>query len=408
MSRSDFPAVCDIVAEQDLVLHKAIPRGPDHLLLDLRRPDGSTVAGQWFADHKRAHQVATSTSQRCQNQGVRLIEASGVVLQPGGADRRLRTLSRLVAASGSSLVAHRPERRAVVRQTSHDGGVVFTKAVRHDRLHDLLPAGQSPAIPGVGLPRVIGVDRAGCTVSTEALPGRLLHDLLGDSQLPEASLTSTALAVGAAVARLHSAVPPMRTRHHDAAAELATTQRWWAHAAAYRLLDLDGPVAREGFAAARRLLTGPAAPSTYLHRDLHDRQLLVTASGEVGMLDFDLASIGEPALDLANLLVHLELRARQGHCTWKRARACGLAVLQGYDPDPLVAMRLPGYALSTKLRLAAVYSFRPGGRQAVHDLLTLGLDAISDPGGQRSQLASHRSRHAASTHPALNFDGYLA
>jgi len=62
----------------------------------------------------------------------------------------------------------------------------------------------------------------------------------------------------------------------------------------------------------------------------------------------------------------------------------------------------------TQLRLAAVYSFRPGGRQAAHDLLTLGLDAISDPGGQRSQPANHRSRHAASTHPALNFDGYLS
>jgi len=403
-----FSELCDLVAEQDLLMRKAIPRNADHLLLDLRRPDGSMVAGQWFADRTRAGRVATSTRERCHTRGVRLIQASGVLLQPNGADRRMGTLSRLVATSGSTLVAHRPERRAVVRHTHPDGRVDFTKAVRPDRLGELLPARRSAEIPGVALPRVTGVDRTGCTVTTASLAGRLLHDLLGDSRVPEAGLVSAGLAIGAAVARLHEALPPVGTGHHDAAAELSTTRRWWARAAAYQLLDLDESAAREGFAAARRLLSGPAAPSTYLHRDLHDRQLLVTASGEVGMLDFDLASIGEPALDLANLLVHLELRAVQGHCSWERARTCGRAILDGYDPDPRVTLRLAGYSVTTRLRLAAVYSFRPGSSQAAYDLLTLGLDAISHPGAQRSQPANHRRRHTGSAHPALNFEGYLS
>ncbi len=376
MSNTAFREVCDVVTQQELVLRKAVPRDSGHLLLDLRRPDGSLVAGQWFADRNRAHHVATSTRERCQTQGVRLIGSSGVVLQPGGADRRLCTLASLVAASGSSLVAHRPERRAVVRQTLPSGGVVFTKAVRYDRLRDLLAAGRSPEIPGVARPRVVAVDRTGCTVSTECLPGRLLHDLLGDSQVPEDRLAFAARHVGAALARLHSTVPPVRTGRHDAMAELSTTRRWWDRAAAYHLLDAEGSVARSGFAAVRRLLAGPATPSTYLHRDLHDRQLLVTCTGQVGMLDFDLASIGEPALDLANLLVHLELRAVQGHCTWERGRACARAVLEGYDPDEAVTLRLPGYSLTTRMRLAAVYSFRPSSRQAAHDLLALGLDAL--------------------------------
>ncbi|WP_396134697.1 phosphotransferase [Cellulomonas sp. ATA003] len=56
-----------------------------------------------------------------------------------------------------------------------------------------------------------------------------------------------------------------------------------------------------------------------VHRDLHDKQLLVDGSGGIGLLDFDLAAAGEAALDLANLLVHLELRVHQG-CARRLAR----------------------------------------------------------------------------------------
>lgn len=366
----------EVLAGAGLRLHKAVPRGFGHLLLETRRSDRSMVAAQWFADTARAERVAAATrtgDSGDAHDGVRRIPGSGVVLQPDGADRLLPALSELVELPGSSLVAHRPERRGVVCQQV-DGRVTYTKVVRRDRVHGVLAALRIPEISGVGGARVISVDHQGATICTEALPGRLFVDLLGDSRVPTAQLACAARAVGAAMARLHATPAPTEMAHHDAAAELSTTLRWWMWAAHHTSLDPGGPVPRDRFAAARRLLAGPPASSTCLHRDLHDRQLLVTSRGEVGLLDFDLAAVGEPALDLANLLVHLELRARQGHCSWERARLGATAILAGYQPAPEVAIRLPGYVLTTRLRLAAVYSFRPAGRLAAHDLMTTGLD----------------------------------
>ena len=48
------------------------------------------------------------------------------------------------------------------------------------------------------------------------------------------------------------------------------------------------------------------------HRDLHDKQLMYSADSDTpGLLDFDTAALAEPAWDVANLAVHLELRRDQ-------------------------------------------------------------------------------------------------
>jgi aminoglycoside phosphotransferase (APT) family kinase protein len=51
---------------------------------------------------------------------------------------------------------------------------------------------------------------------------------------------------------------------------------------------------------------GPV-PAVPLHRDVHPRQLFVE-EGRVHLIDWDLCGAGDPALDLANLLMHVELR----------------------------------------------------------------------------------------------------
>jgi aminoglycoside phosphotransferase (APT) family kinase protein len=48
-------------------------------------------------------------------------------------------------------------------------------------------------------------------------------------------------------------------------------------------------------------------PDVPLHRDVHPRQLFVDGE-RVTLIDWDLCGAGDPALDLANLLMHLELR----------------------------------------------------------------------------------------------------
>ncbi len=98
------------------------------------------------------------------------------------------------------------------------------------------------------------------------------------------------------------------------------------------------------------------------HRDLHDKQLLAGDGASIGLLDFDTLTLAEPALDLANLRVHLLLRRDQGR--WSPART-GVAlaavdrVLDGSGVDP---ERTRAYAAATALRLACVHAYRPADR----------------------------------------------
>ncbi len=329
-----------------LSLRRAWPRSGEHLLLDLVRPTGEAVAAQWFAEPGRAAAVARRTDG-----GARAV--GRVVLQPDGADRRLPSLAPLVARPGAALVAHRPERRAVVRLA--DG--TYAKVVRPDRTAEVARAARNATATGLRVPEVLDVDPVAGVVTTSALPGRTLHDLLraGSADVPGA-----AREVGRVLASLHAS--PLRPGGvvHDAAAEQRVLDRWTGLAVAHGAGGAAPRIA--GLAAGQ----GPLVP---VHRDLHDKQLLVDVDGSVGLLDFDLAAAGEAALDLANLLVHLELRALQGACHPEVARAAAGAVLAGYRPGPDVRRRLAVYDEAARRRLVAVYAFRPASRAAARRLL---------------------------------------
>ena len=72
--------------------------------------------------------------------------------------------------------------------------------------------------------------------------------------------------------------------------------------------------------------------------------MLVADDGSVGVLDFDLIAVGDPALDLANLLVHLDLRSREGIVP--DVSPLREAVLRGYGATYAMADRLRGYDCS--------------------------------------------------------------
>jgi len=339
--------VAAVAADHGLALSRAWPRSAEHLLLDLVAPSGASVAGQWFADRKQAARVAARTGAPASRSG-------GVVLQPDGADRRLPALAGLLREGDARLVAHRPERRAVVR--SADG--TYAKVVRPEHAAQVAEATRAAAVPGLHVPRVLDVDETAGVVTTAALPGVTLHQLLADRS---SQAVAAARAVGAALALLHASPLPVGAVVHDGAAELAVLHRWERLAAAH------------GFAGAEPLpdvLPGPggAGPLVPVHRDLHDKQALFDGD-RVGLLDFDLAAAGEAALDLANLLVHLELRGLQGIGTSELVRAAADAVLEGYAPSEAVLARLPAYDLATRRRLVAVYGFRPRHAAAARRLL---------------------------------------
>ncbi|MFC0674732.1 aminoglycoside phosphotransferase family protein [Brachybacterium hainanense] len=316
--------------EEGWTLPRAWPRSADHLLLDLRDPAGSAVAGQWFSDPERARAIAEATpgAER----------AGRIVLQRAGADRRLRPLAELLAAPGRRLVAHRPERRAVVQ-----AGDRFLKLVRPGRLEEVRSQALLAAQLGVGAPEVLDADPATGSLTTRAVPGTPLTSVLSSS----AALAGCRTA-GAMIARLQQQGPrvlPGTLAEHDGADELAVVRRWQTLAERFT-----------GLAPPRERPELPVLGSPVLvHRDLHDGQLILDGE-RAGLLDFDLAALGHPALDLANLLVHLELRSEQGLLA--DPAAATEAVLEGARAPAPVREAIPAFAEITRHRLRAVYAFR--------------------------------------------------
>jgi aminoglycoside phosphotransferase (APT) family kinase protein len=360
----------ETLAARGLTLTKAHPRGQGQLILELVDGAGQPLAGQWCDDPELAAQVAEQTEAVTGGRVPVPVLDGGVVIQRAGVDRKLPVLHRLLTAPGAALVTHRVERRGVVRRVERDRLATYTKVLRPSRTAATVALARV-SVDGVVVPRVTGSDVRRGTVTCEEVRGVRLHDLLPDPAVSPRHLRSVGRAVGEALARLHGTTPPSDVGAHDAAAELRVTQGWLDHATTYGLLD-SGLAVGAHLDRLRGFAAEPGSASALVHRDMHDKQILVGEGDAVGMLDFDLATIGEPALDLANLLVHLELRVIQGHCSQEVARACAEGLVDGYRPGPDVWRRVAGYALATRLRLAAVYAFRPGSAGIGPSLLARG------------------------------------
>lgn len=321
-------------------LRRAWPRSVDVCPLELERPDGGTLVGQWFASEDDARRELGRTL------GARAGDDPRLVLQPVGADRKLPGLAVLVG-DGAQLLAHRPGRRAVVRLASGR----YVKLVRPGRAGPVAARHRALAELTAGLadvPEVLGVsdDRV---------------ELAAMSGVPPLSLAAGAPVawrkawhqVSAVLVRMAGADPD-GLAVHDAAAEVEVTRSWVARAvAAGRLPE------REVDRLLAWLLEGVPTALGAAHRDLHDGQLLI-ADGRLGLLDPDTLAAAEPALDLANLLVHLQLRVEQGLLGAESAREASAILRDAADRlPPGTTDRVAAYTRATRLRLAAVYSLRP-------------------------------------------------
>ena len=145
-------------------------------------------------------------------------------------------------------------------------------------------------------------------------------------------------------------------------------QRWLQRLEAF-VPHLGSPFRTVAAGVFERLAASPS-PHVLLHRDFYDKQVFADGGGRVGLLDFDTLAVGEAALDVANALVHFELRALQERCPPEQAAAAGFALLEGYQPVAQVCLRIGAYADAARLRLACVYAFRPQEVSVVFALLT--------------------------------------
>lgn len=280
-----------------------------------------------------------------------------------GADPALPALGPALGRPGSILLGYRPGKRAVLRD--HEGH--YLKVVRPGRAQPVADGLRQvrdrvrgiPEAPAV--PVVLAVEPAEGWVRLAALPGPSLHTLLATAPHDAAAFCAR---VGAGLAALLRA-PADGLPRHAAADEAAVLRRWAA--------DADAAGAGELSAAATpvtaALLALPQPRLAVCHRDLHDKQLIAltaepsgtpAAGPNVGMVDLDTLSAAHPALDTGNLLAHLHLRTMQGRCAPAAAAACARALTGGALGAVLDPAAVRVHTAAALLRLAAVYTFRPG------------------------------------------------
>lgn len=369
-------SVSRLAADAGLRVVRAWPRGPGRLLLDLREGASPQVlAGQWFADVDQATGVARATARRSGGRAVGVLHGTrspgALVLQRGGADRRLASLTQIVARPGARLVSHRPERRAVVSEPGEGtaAGTSWTKVVRPDHVAGAVRAARLAA--GCGGPPLLAVDPSRGAVTTSGLPG---VDLGAALRARPDDAEALGRAVAGAVRRLHA---PGRVRDglptHGPQQEVSVARAWVQAAAEHGVLAPASVSAL--LAVLDRVVPAPAHVVT-VHRDLHDLQLVVDRD-RVAVLDLDLAAHGDAAVDLANLVVHLQWRALQGTVPAPAAAACAGALLAAYRPDRATARHVAAYARTTWARLAAVHAFRPDDRAAVAAALDLAAESAA-------------------------------
>ncbi|NND44890.1 MAG: hypothetical protein HKN58_06170 [Xanthomonadales bacterium] len=196
------------------------------------------------------------------------------------------------------------------------------------------------------------------------------------------SLESTGLfrTVGQALASFQDSAPPDALGCFTTHDELAVIDK--RHARLKRFSAAPGERCDELRARLARLQPQLPEPEYGLaHRDLHDKQIILHGR-ELVLLDFDLASRADRALDPANFLAHLVLRKLQGvlGATQRSIDACGERFIEGLasDPDAGFWPRLRFYQATSFCRLALVYRSRPAWRHLEGELVTMGHRCLED------------------------------
>ncbi|RJP17130.1 MAG: aminoglycoside phosphotransferase family protein [Candidatus Abyssobacteria bacterium SURF_5] len=363
-----------------LRLQRAWPRSHNHLLLEYAAGE-RTIVGQWLSNTKQLQSVFQKTAECCQkNAKVLELPDRGILLQAEGADRRLPALASLVARPGALLVSHRPEQRAVVRLELADG-LFYAKVVIPDRAQGLayrVRAVQKLVDNFFSIPKLAKADLNSGILVFSALPGQSLYDLLNSQ-----SLADGAQAAGKALRKLHSVSDSVRAPRHGISEEIETIKFWlkqikvFAPHLYFRLFAASTDVFRA--------LGADQTPLVLLHRDFYDKQIFLDEQGLIGLLDLDTVAIGEAALDVANALVHFELRHLQSRLSQTESMAAATAFLDGYQPDQEVQLRIPAYMDAARLRLACVYAFRPYQSHLAEALVSRIRQPISHINSERIQ-----------------------
>jgi hypothetical protein len=272
----------------------------------------------------------------------------------GRDDRRRRLLQQVLGDPGFegakarvTTLSYKPQRRFVGR-LDDEGDVagvlkLYTRAGFERGGMGLRKGGHRGALR---LPRLLGRSRRHRARLWQWIPGRSLADLL-----PSEESGAWLLEVGRALAELHALAPVAGSVVRGEIAEGADYDRATesvvviAPGLAPRVRKLREELSRRGQAGGRRV---------QLHGDFYAKQVVVEAGEAPAVIDLDSVCVGEPELDIANFLAHLEADAIRGRLRADRVAPAGEALLAGYleAGGSLAPARLQSAVAGALLRLA--------------------------------------------------------
>jgi Ser/Thr protein kinase RdoA (MazF antagonist) len=224
-------------------------------------------------------------------------------------------LERLVGAPFSLVeLKRRPGRRRTLRARGPNGSAIV-KIYASDRaaLVARRVASLADGPPEVVVPEVLHLEAERHVVVLSDVPGRPLREALLDGTLR--SCKRAGLALGTWHAAWEGAAPDGLSAH-TVERELEILRKRAASASSTVARAVDDALA--DFAEEWE-------PTTVVHRDLYEEQILI--GRRVGLIDLDDAALGPPELDVGNLLAHIELlELRRGRNLTRGKNA----LLEGY------------------------------------------------------------------------------
>lgn len=264
----------------------------------------------------------------------------------------------------SELLGYRPERRAVFRVRALHADGSSSRAV-----WKFYRRGQAERVAGVAAALRPALHDSGFLTWPEAISpedGAIAYALRdGETlhRLTEAGWASESdyAAAGELLRRLHSAdtgavrgALPVFTGED----EVAIVERW-RRAMKKGGLEASG-VLGKGVARLGELLPDCPRPSCPVHRDFYQKQLLVHPwTREMALIDIDTIAMGPPEVDLANMLVHIDLAVVSGQIREEEGSNFGQAFLCGYGLMSGAGRGLGFFEYSTALRLLALAETGP-------------------------------------------------
>ena len=293
-----------------------------------------------------------------------IIADQGIVISVFPDDHGLRTLARIWEPGGVSDVlrkllpdlpafwharlsvrAYKPGRRCVAALTAADGATAILKAHTASGFPQAAAGARAFCSNGtLAVARVLGRSRRHKLLAFEWLPGDRLAEMVREGRAGVECLRR----VGAALASLHNQHGG-DLRHPDPAGvadELEAVARgvgWLSPPSADR-------AARLAVDLAARLRD---TTSVSLHGDFDATQVLV-GDGTVGVVDMDRARRGDPRVDVANFIAHLERDTLDSKVESDVAQRLRDALIEGYEETVQQSLRggLESYVAAALLRLA--------------------------------------------------------